>query len=426
MPIRIIPLAVGATAVIAMAAGGAAAQTGPDQKPGQRFEIKADQLPQPYAEKARSAGSSRVKRGSQQPVAPEGFGVTLFAEGLADPRKLMVLPDGTVLLAEQDANKITWLRDRDGDGRAEDVEVLASGFSGPFGMALVPGGPHRGDLLVADSRGIWRVPMARKGDGKAATPVAVTKMGVFGGSGGHSTRSLAVDPKYGTMYVGVGSAGNIAEEAAPRATIQAFDADGANQRTFAAGTRNPVGIHLNPSTGRLWAVVQERDGLGNDLVPDYLTEVEEGDFFGWPYAYTGGKPMPGFAERAAAKVKATKMPSLLFQAHSSAMDFAFVPDSWPQSYRGDAIAALKGSWNRVPPTGYKLVHVKFDNGKPAGWYENFLTGFWVKGQNQARVWGRPASVAFLPDGGLLVADDTGGTVWKITPPTSEKTGSVEP
>ncbi len=259
----------------------------------------------------------------------------------------------------------------------------------------------------------------------AGPRVAVTQRGVFGVPDGHSTRSLVADPRDGTLYAGVGSAGNIDEEPEPRATIQAFDADGSGQRTFASGTRNPVGMHLHPSTGRLWAVVQERDGMGNDLVPDYLTEVRQGDFYGWPYAYADGKPMPGFAERAPDKVAATKTPKLMFQAHSSAMDFAFVPDSWPKAYRGDAIVALKGSWNRTPPTGYKLVRAKFENGEPAGWYDNFLTGFWVAGTKRAQVWGRPASVAFLPDGGLLVADDTGGTVWKVTPPDPERTGATD-
>jgi glucose/arabinose dehydrogenase len=145
-----------------------------------------------------------------------------------------------------------------------------------------------------------------------------------------------------------------------------------------------------------------------------MTRVSEGDFYGWPYGYLG-KPMPGFAERAPEKVEQAKMPAVLFEAHSSAMDFAFVPDSWPQEYRGDAIVVLKGSWNRADPTGYKLVRVDFENGEPTGWYDNFLTGFWIEGDQKATVWGRPASVTFLPDGGLLVADDTGGTVWKVNP-----------
>ncbi len=397
------------------ASAACAQAVSPDQEPGRRFEIRADALPAPYADKAASNGSEVVRRGDQRPIVPEGFEVSLFAEGLRNPRKLLVLGNGDVLLAEQKAGSITFLRDADGDGKADSVSQFAKGFDQPYGMAIVPDGEHRGELLVADRRAIWRLPFKegdRKPEGK---PVAVTEQGVFGSGGGHSTRSLAVDPKNGTMYAGIGSAGNIGEEKAPRATIQRFDADGGNQTTFVSGTRNPIGIHFHPQTGRLWGVVQERDGMGSDLVPDYLAEMEEGDFYGWPYAYSGGKPQPDFSDRAPDKVKATKMPALLFQAHSSAIDFAFVPDSWPQGWRGDAIAALRGSWNRAKPTGYKLVRVKFEDGRPAGWYENFVTGFWVGGNGPAEVWGRPASVAFMPDGGLLVADDTGGTVWKIRP-----------
>ncbi len=412
-----------------------------DQEPGKRFEIKAEELPEPYADEAVRNSPNRTDRGAHEPLPAQGFTVSLFADGLTHPRKLLVLENGDVLLAEQDAGYITFLRDQDGDGKAETVSRFADGFDEPYGMAVVPNGENKGDILVADTQGIWRVPFKlggvrpdmgtllkpKEGSTEPDMPadyVAVTEQGVFGEPYGHSTRSLAIDPKDGTLYVGVGSGGNIAEEPEPRATIQAFNADGSNQRTFASGTRNPIGIHFHPETGKLWAAVQERDGLGNDLVPDYLTEISEGDFYGWPYAYTGGKPMPGFAERAPDMIEKTKMPKLLFQAHSSAMDFAFVPDNWPEEYRGDAIVALKGSWNRVPPTGYKLVRVKFENGEPAGWYENFLAGFWIGGERRATVWGRPASVAFLPDGGLLVADDTGGTIWKVSPSDMTHTGAT--
>jgi glucose/arabinose dehydrogenase len=435
-----------ASATILIAAGVAAyAQDAQspmnDQEPGKRFQIRAEDLPEPYMDDAVRNSPNRTDRGSHEPLPSQGFTVSLFAEGLQHPRKLLVLENGDVLLAEQQAGYITFLRDGDGDGKAETISRFADGFEEPYGMDVVPSGENKGDILVADTQGIWRVPFklggVRPDMGKLLTPkgstapetpadhVAVTREGVFGEAYGHSTRSLVVDPKDGTMYVGVGSGGNIAEEPEGRASIQAFDADGSNQRTFASGTRNPVGIHLHPSTGKLWAVVQERDGLGNDLVPDYMSEISEGDFYGWPYAYMGGKPQPGFAERAPDKVKQTKMPKLLFQAHSSAMDFAWVPDNWPDEYRGDAIVALKGSWNRVPPTGYKLVRVKFENGEPTGWYDNFLTGFWVDGERRATVWGRPASLAFLPDGGLLVADDTGGMIWKVSPPDTTKTGTTE-
>jgi glucose/arabinose dehydrogenase len=413
-----------------------------DQKLGKRFEIRAEDLPEPYAEEAVRNPSNVVDRGANQPEVPDGFTVSLFAEGLEHPRNLLVLDNGDVLLAEQMPGHVTFLRDEDGDGTADTVSRFADGFEEPYGMAVVPSGEYEGDILVADTQGIWRVPFELGGvrpdmgallapDGEAQGPqtpadhVAVTEQGVFGEAEGHVTRSLAVDPADGSMYVGVGSMGNIAEEPEVKATIQVFDADGSNQRTFASGMRNATGLHFHPETGSLWAVVQERDGLGERLVPDYLTQVGEGDFYGWPYAYMGGNPQPGFADRAPEKVEQAKMPDVLFEAHSSAMDFAFVPDNWPEEYRGAAIVAHKGSWNRAEPVGYKLVRVSFEDGRSAGWYDNFMTGFWIEGDQRATVWGRPAGLAFLPDGGLLVADDTGGTIWKVSPSDTVETGATD-
>lgn len=387
-----------------------------DQQMGKRFHITADNLPEPYASNSVGNGSQRVARNGAEPVVPEGFAITLFADGLTHPRQLQVLPDGAVLLAEQGPGVITWLKDEDGDGTADTIKRFTSGFSSPYGMGLVPGGEHEGDILIADLRAIWRIPYDG-GDAPAGDWVRLTDQDVFGAAAGHSTRSLLVDPDNGTLYVGVGSIGNIEEEPEVKASIQAFDADGSNQRTFASGLRNPIGMNFHPETGVLWTVTQERDGMGNQLVPDYLTSVEEGDFLGWPYAYTGGFPQPGFAERApAGLVERTKLPDVLFEAHSSSMDFVFVPDSWPEPYRGGVIAALKGSWNRADPGGYKLVFVPFEDGRPLGWYENFVTGFWVSGTNKAEVWGRPANLELLSDGSILIADDTGGTIWQLRPP----------
>ena len=212
----------------------------------------------------------------------------------------------------------------------------------------------------------------------------------------------------------------------PRATIQAFDADGSNQRTFADGTRNPIGIGFRPGTDELWAIVQERDGLGNRLVPDYFTRVEEGDFYGWPYAYTGSNPQPQFASLAPeGRIEEAQVGDVLFEGHSAAMDFAFAPEGFGEEYAGDAFVALKGSWNRADPTGYKVVRVPFEDGEPTGSYENFLAGFWVEGDDRAVVWGRPADLAFLPSGAMLVADDTGGTIWHVAPTGGASAGQAD-
>jgi glucose/arabinose dehydrogenase len=245
----------------------------------------------------------------------------------------------------------------------------------------------------------------------------ITKKGVFGIVQGHQNRPLVVDPKTGVLFVGVGSSGNLGVEPEPKATIQRFDADGANQTTFASGMRNPTALAFHPQTGELYAfaLVQERDGLGDRLLSDYLTRVQEGGFYGWPYAYIGKHLQAGFANRAPDKVNATITPDLLFEAHSSALDLMFYEgEQFPPEYKGSAFVALKGSWNSSEPTGYKVVRVPFKDGRPEGYYENFVTGFWISGEQRAEVWGRPAALAVAKDGSLLIADDTGGTIWRVT------------
>jgi glucose/arabinose dehydrogenase len=302
--------------------------------------------------------------------------------------------------------------------------------------------------MVADQEGIWKVPhrlgALRAGRGgvqqKAAdvppdqrkpTPhqvgeELVTRKGVFGIVQGHANRPLVVHPKTGALFVGVGSSGNIGIEPEVKASIQRFDPDGSNQATFASGVRNPTGLAVHPDTGDLFAVVQERDGLGDRLVPDFLTHIEQGAFYGWPYAYIGKNPQPGFANRAPDKVNASLVPDLLFEAHSSALDLVFYDgQQFPAQYRGGAFVALKGSWNRSEPTGYKVVFVPFQDGRPQGWYENFAVGFWVSGIQRAEVWGRPAALALAKDGALLIADDTGGTIWRVSyTGTREQTGTI--
>jgi glucose/arabinose dehydrogenase len=257
----------------------------------------------------------------------------------------------------------------------------------------------------------------------------LTAKGVFGEPLGHRNRDLEIGPD-GQLFVGVGSAGNIGIEPEPKATIQRFSASGQNQKTIATGVRNPTGLAFHPDTGALWAVVQERDNMGDRLVPDYLAQIEEGDFYGWPHSYIGDNPQPEFVNvkpggEGAAEPKDAKTPPLLFEAHSAAMDLVFYEgDMFPEEYQGDAIVALKGSWNRSQPTGYKLVRVPFEDGKPSGGYENFMTGFWVGGDDKAQVWGRPADVALAPDGALYIVDDTGGTIWRVTYRRNQKEASA--
>jgi glucose/arabinose dehydrogenase len=403
----------------------------PDQELGRRFTVRTEDLPPPKTGPIVASRSLTLPYQGQVPRVPEGFTVTPFATGLEHPRRLLVLPSGDVIIAEQKVGYLTLLRDEDGDGRAEWVQRHAEGFKQPYGLAW-----RDGHVLVADQDGIWQVPhqLGRLRAGVAGVQQTVTEVppeerkptpsqvgekmitrkGVFGIVSGHQNRHLAIEPKTGALFVGVGSAGNIGVEPEVKASIQRFDADGSNQSTFASGLRNPTALAFQPGTGDLYAVVQERDGLGDRLPPDYLARVEKGAFYGWPYAYIGPHPQPGFAQLRPDKVKASVTPDLLFEPHSSTMDIVFYEgEQFPAEYRGDVFVALKGSWNRSEPTGYKIVRVPFKDGRPQGSYENFMVGFWVSGVQRAEVWGRPAALAVAKDGSLLVADDTGGTIWRI-------------
>jgi glucose/arabinose dehydrogenase len=403
----------------------------PDQTLGRRFTVKPEDLPAPMTGPIVAARPLSLPYQGQAVRVPEGFTATPFAIGLTHPRRLLVLPNGDVIVAEQRAGYLTLLRDADGDGKAEWIQRHAEGFNGPYGLAW-----REDAVLVADQDGIWKVPhrldALRPGRGAVQRKAAdippdqrkpsprmvgeemMTAKGVFGIVQGHSNRHLALDPKTGAMLVGVGSAGNIGVEPEVKASIQRFESDGSGQSTFASGLRNPTALAFHPETGELYTVVQERDGLGDLLVPDFLTRVVKGAFYGWPYAYIGQHPQPGFAQLRPDKVEASITPDLLFEAHSSAMDLVFYTgEQFPSEYRGSAFVALKGSWNRSEPTGYKIVPVPFKDGQPEGSYENFAAGFWVSGRSPAEVWGRPAALAVAKDGSLLIGDDTGGTIWRI-------------
>jgi glucose/arabinose dehydrogenase len=403
----------------------------PYQELCRRFSIKAEALPPPKSDPVAASRSLVIPYAGQAPRVMDGFTATPFVTGLEHPRRLLVLPNNDVIVAEQKAGYLTLLRDSDGDGKADFIQRYADDFRAPYGLAY-----RDGFVLVADQDGIWRVPhvsgalRAGRPDQPKITDVPpeqrkpvpaaygqemITQRGVFGVVAGHQNRHLALDPKTGAMFVGVGSAGNIGVEPEVKASIQRFEADGSGQTTFASGMRNPTTLAFHPTTGELYAAVQERDGLGDNLPPDYFTRVQKGAFYGWPYAHIGPNPQPGFAQRAPDKVKATVVPDVLFQPHSSVLDLVFYDgEQFPAEYRGDAFVAFKGSWNRSEPTGYKIVRVRFKDGRPDGSYENFVTGFLVSGQYRAEVWGRPAALAVMKDGSLLIADDTAGTIWRVS------------
>lgn len=385
-----------------------------DDVPGQRFEFRPQDLPRPYATPSVGNGPDHVDRDARMaPVAPAGYQVTLFADKLDHARWLVAAPTGEVLVAEPRAGKVTLLLDTDGDGRADRRSTFARGHSSPHGLALA-----KGFLYVADLQGVWRYAW-RPGQTRATRrPVRLTPSGAFGGTGGHWTRNIAISPDGRQFFVAIGSQGNIDIEPDPRATIKRFNIDGTGGVVFARGLRNPVGIAFHPDTGALYTVVNERDGLGDGLVPDYLTDVQQDGFYGWPYAYIGPNPQPGFADRRPDLVKRSIVPDVLFQSHSAPMGLVFVQSGqFPKDWQGDAIVAFRGSWNAAVPTGYKIVRVPFENGKPRGWYENFVTGFRVDRPGRrgaADVWGRPVGLAFAPDGSLLIAVDVDQSIWRVS------------
>ncbi len=375
-------------------------------QPGQHFSLLPQDMPKPFATPPSDNSSKTIPRPSgAMPAAPPGFTVSIFASRLTDARWMAVAPNGDVFLTEPTAGKITVLRDTAGTGHADKTATFATGFSLPHGLAF-----HDGALYVADLKAVYRLGY-RDGALKALSKSRVTKSS-FGVPGGHFTRDIAFDND-GRLYLTIGSAENIGEDAPPRATVQLVNPNG-TLSTYVSGIRNPVGIAPYPGTNDMYVTVNERDGFGDGLVPDYFTRIQQGDFFGWPYAYIGANPAPDYGSKRPDLVAKTKVPDLLFQSHSAPLGLVFYEGSqFPADYKGDAFVSLHGSWNSSKPTGYKVVRIKFANGKPVGGYDNFLTGFWDGSTSPAQVWGRPVGLAVAKDGSLLIADDTGNTIWRV-------------
>ncbi|MCE7998926.1 MAG: sorbosone dehydrogenase [Rhodobiaceae bacterium] len=388
----------------------AAASIGADEAVGTQYHVRVDDLPAPYATK--SVGNRPVvidRPAGAQLRVPEGFEVSLFADGLQHPRGMVVAPDGAVFITEANVGQVTRLADLDGDGRIDTKTVFARDFRLPSGIAI-----HEGDLYIADERAVWWLGSV-EGRDIAEGRRPITRAGALGDAGGHWTRMLRFAPDGKSFFVSVGSESNVNEEPQPRASIQRFDLESGAQTVFASGLRNPIGLAFYPGSARLFTVVNERDGLGDELVPDYLTEVTESGFYGWPYAYLGSNADPKFGEIRPDLVATTLKPDVLFAAHSAALDLVFYDGTlFPATYHGDAFVAFHGSWNASEPTGYKVVRVPFKDGEPVGTYETFVAGFWTEGDTPARVWGRPAGLTLTQDGHLLVADDEGGTIWKVS------------
>jgi glucose/arabinose dehydrogenase len=371
------------------------------------------------------------------PVAPAGFTVTRFAEGLQHPRWLYVLPNGDVLVSlastrpvkaksirdvvmnmiqkrvkatAPSPDQIVLLRDADGDGAAETWSVLiASGLNQPFGMAL-----SGGYLYVGDTDALVRVPFTPGQTSVAAAPEKVIDLPHA--DAGHWTRNVLARPD-GKLFVTVGSKTNIADEGMDverdRAAIWEVDPKARTHRVYASGLRNANGLAFAPGTSLLYTVVDERDELGNDLVPDYLTSVREGAFYGWPWSYWGSHVDERVQPQNTAMVRRAIEPDYALGAHVAALGLAFYDGAtFPAAYRGGAFVGEHGSWNRTAYSGYKVAFIPFSDGRPSGPPQDFLTGFF---DGEDRVSGRPVGVAVARDGALLVADDVGGVVWRVAP-----------
>lgn len=372
----------------------------------------------------------------QTPKAPDGFVVTEYARDLENPRQAYVLPNGDVLVVEsqterkgvakkvaaavtgraksenngKSANRITLLRDANKDGKPEIRETFLEGLNQPYGMLLVGN-----TFYVANTDGLMTFPY-QSGQTKLTTPGKSILPLPAGGYNNHWTRNLIANADGSKIYISVGSGSNVGENGMEhevrRANILEINPDGTGERIFASGLRNPVGMDWAPGTNTLWTAVNERDELGDDLVPDYITSVKDGAFYGWPYSYYGQNEDPRRKGEKPDLVQKAVVPDVPVGSHTASLGLAFYDQkAFPEKYRNGAFVGQRGSWNRSAFSGYKVVFVPFQNGKPSGKPEDFLTGFVIDDKD---VHGRPVGVTVLPDGSLLVADDAGNRLWRVS------------
>jgi glucose/arabinose dehydrogenase len=377
----------------------------------EHYEIKVSDLPPPKLENNVNNGPSVIERPKDaQFILPDGFQVSVFAEGdLKRPRWMALAPNGDIFVSESEGNRISILRDKDSNGTVDERFIFVTDLQRPFGMAF-----WKDYLYVADTGSVLRFrykPGQTKAEGK---PEKIADLPMKGYRE-HWTRNLIFSPDGSKLYVTVGSESNVDVEPEPmRAAITQFNPDGTGKRIFASGLRNPIGLAFYPGTNRLWASVQERDRLGDNLVPDYVTEVKDGAFYGWPYSYMGQTEDPRRKGEKPDLVKKAIDPDVLIQAHSAILGLVFYEGKmFPSEYQGDAFAALRGSWNRTKRTGYKIIRIRFKDGRPVGGYDDFIKG-WMLDEDSKEVWGRPVGLLVLKDGSMLITDDGAHKIWRVT------------
>ena len=376
------------------------------------ISVDPAKLPPPFhTESARRSSKVIPQPANAKLVVPKGFKIKVFAEGdFRYPRWMALAPNGDVFVADSRANSVIVLRDTNKDGKADQRFVFSNKLSQPFGMAF-----HKGWFYVANTDSVVRFAYKSGQTEAAGDPERIVEL-TAGGYNQHWTRNILFSKDGKQMFVSIGSATNVDVEADPkRAAISVYDPDGKNHRIFASGLRNAIGLAWNPKTGELWTAVNERDGLGDDLVPDYATSVKSGGFYGWPYSYIGQIEDPRRKGENPDLVKKAIVPDVLFTSHVAALGIQFYSGKmFPKEYRGDAFVAFHGSWNRQKLSGYKIVRIRFKDGKLVGnSFEDFVTG-WLPDENSNEVWGRPVGLLVAADGSLLITDDGGRKIWRVS------------
>jgi glucose/arabinose dehydrogenase/cytochrome c5 len=386
------------------------------EKPGTIRKITVQDLPKPYASQSAGNGPHVVPRPDNVwPQAPPNFKVQLYATGLENPRLIRTAPNGDFFVAETAKGQIMLYRGITPDGKPKLSSVFASGLHQPFGIAFYPAGPNPQWLYIGNTDSVVRFPYK---DGDVTASASPQHLADLPSGKGHSTRDIQFSPDGKKMFVSVGSGSNVDDpDTHPaeknRADILEFNPDGTGQRIYAYGIRNAVGLAIQPETGNLWCSVNERDALGDNLVPDYITHVQPGGFYGWPWWYMGAHQDPRLEGKHPELKEKAIVPDLLLQPHNASLEITFYEGTqFPAEYHGDIFAAEHGSWNKATRTGYEVIRVPLhQTGKASGEYEDFLTNFVLPSGD---AWGRPVGVTTAHDGSLLVTDDGSNSIWLVT------------
>jgi len=385
------------------------------EKPGVSRKFTVKDLPAPYATSSAGNSPTVVSRpDGAWPQVPPGFQVEQYASGLEEPRLIRTAPNGDFFVAEMKAGDVRVFRGITSKGKPEQMQIFASDLKGPFGINFYPPGPDPQWIYIANTASVVRYPY-QKGDLKARGPAE--HIADIPGGEGHTTRDIQFSFDGKKMFVSVGSASNVDDpdttpEEKNRADILEFSPDGTGMRVYAYGIRNAVGLAVHPQTGELWCSVNERDALGDNLVPDYITHVQDGGFYGWPWWYIGSHQDPRHKGKHPELKDKTIVPDVLLHPHNASLQMTFYDgNQFPEEYKGDIFASEHGSWNKATRVGYEVIRVPLhQTGRASGEYEDFMTGFVV---DNGHVWGRPVGITVAQDGSLLVSDDASNSIWRI-------------